>query len=139
MIRTNYRRMSLVAVTAGALFAACGGGDNDGGLLGSPDGGGIIPTASSAARLERLAEVMRHRRRSARPAASPRAMHRSPVCASVDSFFQAVLDFQAKAGNVSAGIEGAARRDQGRLRHRSRRRPRDRAARRRSTPTSRAA
>jgi len=97
--------MGLVAAAAGILFAACGGDDDGGGLLGDggipnvtdlPGVGGAIKAAGEACGIDVDCK------------AGGIAEGNASISgvASVDSFFQAVLDFQAKAGNVSAGIEG---------------------------------
>src|SRR3972149_992550 len=93
MNRINYRILVLMLATASAVLASCGedGPAGPGDLI--PDGVkaelakscGIDVECSAGGIVEGNASI-------------------SGV-ASIDAFFQSVLSFQAKAGNVSAGIE----------------------------------
>jgi hypothetical protein len=102
MNQTNFR-IGFAVFAAGALLAGCGGDDDGGGILGGGDGGpGIGDVLGGAA-----AEVAKQCGIDVDCKGGGIAKGNASISgvASVDAFFQSVLNFQAKADNVSAGID----------------------------------
>jgi hypothetical protein len=100
-MRIVYRHMGLMMIVASALTIGCG---DDGGLPGLPgdDGGGLPPGAAE------LAEQCGIDVECTGDGIAEGNASISGV-ASVDAFFQSVINFQARAGMVTSGIDAEIR------------------------------
>ena len=106
MTQTNIRRMALVVIATSAWMAGCGKDSpglpdlGDSGVPGLPGGGGNNPLLEAIKPVAEACDI------DVDCKAGGIAKGNASISgvASIDAFFQSVINFQAKADNVSAGI-----------------------------------